>query len=266
MRESETKEVLLDKLIGIQDIEAAKRIEEMDADLISECSEYVIELTGEELPSESALEQMKLRLLQRLLGQKGRVLKYRKGMLRKLLIAAIVVILIAAMAISMTPLGTNNESLIHRWGYILFHKDSGTRMDFGDFLTLVEGGKVEEFKSVRQFVRKTHMDILVPMELPKGVNIKKVQLAYDYIKDCPAVIFVTENPSRASIYVRIGKENGNLDYDRTEQIGSYTCGILLSTSSCQCEFSEDGNGYTIVAKSFEDARSIIENMKGSLEK
>lgn len=266
MRESETKEVLLDKLIGIQDIEAAKRIEEMDADLISECSEYVIELTGEELPSESALEQMKLRLLQRLFGRNGSVPKYRKGVLRKLLIAAIVVILIVAMAVSMMPLGTNDESLLQQWGYHLLKSEQNTVANFDEYITLIKGSKVEEFKSIRQFVRKTHMEILAPTVLPKGVHIKKVQLTYDYIYDCPAVIFVTDDPSRVSIYVRISKETENPEFDRTEQIGSYTCGILLSASSCQCAFFEGGNEYTIAAKSFEDARSIIENMKGSLEK
>lgn len=267
MRESETREVLLDKLIGIQDLEAVKPIHDMDTDLITECTEYIIELTGDELPSESALEQMKLRLLQRLFGQKGRVLKYRKGMLRKLLIAAIVFILIVAMAVSMTPLGTNDESLLQRWGYHLLKSKQNTSVSFGEYITLVKGGKVEEFKSVHQFVRKTKMDILVPTILPKGYSIQKVQIMYDYSLECPFVLFVTNKPSDLSVFVYLDKEITEMtSYEKTEQIGLYLCNFLISPESYQCEFDYNGNGYTIVAKNYNDARLIIDNMKGSIKK
>ena len=142
MREPETKEVLLDKLVGIQDVEAAKPICEMDTDMIAECTEYVLELTEEEPPTETALLQMKQRLLLYLFGRKGRVLPYRKGMLRKLLIAAVIVILIVAMSASMMPLGTNAESLLHRWGYYLSQQEIGHKMDFGDYISLRRDGDV----------------------------------------------------------------------------------------------------------------------------
>lgn len=265
MRESETREVLLDKLIGIQDLEAIKPIHDMDTDLITECTECIIELTGDELPSESAMEQMKLRLLQRLFGQKGHVLKYRKGMLRKLLIAAIVVILIVAIAISMMPLGTNDESLVHRWGYYLLQGKQGSSVEFDSFMSLIRGEKAEEYQSIRQFVRKTHIDILVPTLLPKGYVVEEVYVEYDNYYGCPAVTFMTNDTSSLAVCVYLGKEKENMKYDRTETIASYTCGFWVSSETCQCEFNYNGNSYTIISKNYDDARLIIENMKGSLK-
>jgi hypothetical protein len=266
VRESETREVLLDKLIGIQDLEAVKPIHDMDTDLITECTDYIIELTGDELPSESALEQMKLRLLQRLFGQKGRVLKYRKGVLRKLLIAAIVVILIVAMAVSMMPLGTNDESLMHQWAYRLLQSEQGTTVDFDDYITLINNGKIEEYKSIRQFARKTGIDILTPTILPKGYDVQNVVVSFDYLLDCPAVDIITNNPSVLSISVYLRKERINSEFDRTEQIGAYSCGLLFSRDFCQCEFCFEENCYRISAKNYEDVRLIIENMKGCIKK
>lgn len=267
MRESETKEVLLDKLIGIQDIEAAKRIEEMDADLISECSEYVIELTGEELPSESALEQMKLRLLQRLFGRNGSVPKYRKGMLRKLLIAAIIVILIVAIAISMMPLGTNDESLIHRWGFGILRSEQGERVDYGDYLSLINNGEMKEYATIRRFIQKTHMDILVPTTLPKGVSVRKVKLNYDYVFESPKISFMTNDPAVYSIIIYPGREIESINImEKNERVGTLDCGFSITPDWCQCDFNYNGNGYSITAKTYEELILILNNMKGSLEK
>lgn len=267
MRESETREVLLDKLIGIQDLEAIKPIHDMDTDLITECTECIIELTGDELPSESALEQMKQRLLQRLFGQKGHVLKYRKGMLRKLLIAAIVFILILAMSISVIPFGGDDVSLLSRWSYYLLHHKSGDEKDFGDYLSIRQERDFADFKSIRQFVHKTGLDVLVPTGMPKGIKVKQVHMYYDSILDCSVVIFKTNDPLNVSFIVRIGKETNDLETrERTERIGAYDCGLSFAPGQCQCEFNYNGNGYSIVARSKEEIIFILNNLKGSMEK
>lgn len=264
MREFETKEVLLDKLIGIQDLEAVKPIHDMDTDLITECTDYIIELTGDELPSESAMEQMKLRLLQRLFGQKGRVLKYRKGVLRKLLIAAIVIILIVAMAVSMMPLGTNDESLINRLSYFFLQKEPGYSVDYDDYMTLIGDGEIKEYATTRQFIRKTHIDILVPTELPKGISVQSVKLYYEYTFNCPKISIVTNDPSSCSLSIHLGKEIEDLETaERYEKIGEYACRFSITPGWCQCEFNHNGNSYIFTAKTYNDLILIIENLKGS---
>ena len=263
MRESETREVLLDKLIGIQDLEAIKPIHDMDTDLITECTECIIELTGDELPSESALEQMKQRLLHRLFSRNTR----RKGLARKLLIAAIIVILIVAVSVSMMPLGTNDESLFHRWGFFFLQKDSGYRIDYDDYLTLIGGGEIKEFNTIRQFIRKTRIDILVPTELPRDYSIQSVQLYFDYTFDSLTVNFCTNDPSACSVIVYLGKEISMSDtVEKAEHIGQYDCWFSISPEWCQCDFNYNGNGYSLMAKTQKDLLFILNHMKGSLKK
>ena len=267
MSASDTKEVLLDKLIGIQDIEAAKPVEEMDTDMISVCSGCIIALTEEELPSARALEQMQKRLLDRLFGRNANARKARKGIRRKLLIAAIVAILIVAMAVSVMPLGTNDESLVHRWGFGILYSRQGERIEYDDYITLIKGGKVEEYKSIHQFIRRTHMDILVPTKLPKGVSVRNVRAYFEYTFECPLISFVTNDPSVYSVIVRLGKE---IDLsESTEQkdcICDYECSFSVTSDWCQCDFNHNSNGYTITAKTYEELILILNNMKGSLEK
>ena len=266
MSASDSKEVLLDKLIGIQDIEAAKQLEEMDTDLISECSEYIIELTGEEPPTENELKQMKQRLLNLMFGRQTASPRYRKGLLKKLLIAAIIVILIIAMSVSVMPTGTNDESLIHRWGYSLFQKGDGSHKDFSDLLTIGTNGEVKTYKSIRQFVRKTGADLLVPTALPEGYVIQKVNVYYAYDEKCFFVDYVTNDPTQMGIRIRIDKEIGLIGtWEKIEQIGDFICGIISETDHCQCNFDYNGDGYSITAKNHEDLILILENLKGSLK-
>lgn len=266
MEKTGEKEVLLDKLIGVQDIEAAKQPQEMDTDLIAECSGYILELTGEKPPPEHVLEQMKQKLLRRLFGR-GRVPMRRKGLLRKLLIAAIVAILIVAMSVSMMPLGTNDESLMQRWGFVFLHKDSGYSVDFGDYLTLIRNGESKDYKTIRQFIRSTRADVLVPTKMPKGVSIQKVSAYFEYISDCPVISLMTNDPSTCSVQIYLGKEIDLSErVEKPERIGEYDCAFTITPGWCQCDFNYNGNGYTITAKTKEELTLILNNMKGSLEK
>ena len=265
MNESDQKGTLIDKLIGIQDLEAAKPAEAMDADLICECSDYIIELTGETPPSETALEQMKQRLLFRLFGRRAG--RRRKGFVRKLLIAAIILLLIASLSAAMMTTSTSDESILHRWGYSLMMHGSGYRKDFDEYLSLITGDAPKEYKSIRAFVRKTGADVLVPTELPEGFEIEQVNVHYSYTDECINIQFITNDPLKVGIGVLIDKEFDSLESrEKTKKIGDYECGFSFAHNWCQCEFNYMGNGYYIMTETYEDALLILKNLKGSLEK
>lgn len=264
MGASDTKSALLDKLIGIQDIEAAKPVEEMDTDMISVCSGCIIALTEEELPSARALEQMQKRLLDRLFGRNANARKARKGIRRKLLIAAIVAILIFAISAAMTPMGDDEESILARWGYFVLHMKPGEKKDFGEYLTIYCEGPGEHFKTIRRFVQKTGYDGLVPTEWPEGYKLEEVYVFYSYTMGCTIVDFVTNDSATVCVTVKIGKETDDLETrERTERIGAYDCALSFAPGQCQCEFNYNGNGYTVNTKTYADTVRIVKSMKGS---
>lgn len=135
--------------------------------------------------------------------------------LRRVLIAVVAAVLITAMSISMTPLGTSDESLLDKWFPILVQKEPGYRKDFGDYITLIKGGKSIDFKSIRQFVRKTGSDILVPTVLPDGCVIRHAVITFDYMNDSLSVQFETDDP-KVHVTAKIGKSKNENPATRTE--------------------------------------------------
>lgn len=184
---------------------------------------------------------------------------------RRALIAAVAAVLIAACSAAFMPLGTNDESMLQKWDFFLLHQEPGYSMDFGDYLTLVRGGKIETFKSIRQFVRKTGADILVPTVLPDKTNLRKVLVSFDYLFDCPCIHFDTGD-TKIFVCAYIGYTHNDLEsWEQAEQIGGHVCGIAAEDMWYQADFNYDGNGYTVSAHSYDDLASIIENLQNSQE-
>ena len=221
MHEATEKEVMLDKLIGMQDVEASKPLPAMDTDLIAECSECILDLTEETPPSANTLEQWKQKLLLRLFGQK--TLRYRKGMLRKLLIAAIIILLIVALSVATMPLGTNDTSLLERWNLSLLLQGSGSQKKFDDYLSLFYNGEVKEYKSIRQFVRKTGLDVLVPTVMPDGCKVQQVNAYYSSEEDCVIILYITNDPEHVGMRVYLKATKTFDSWEQSEIIGDYEC-------------------------------------------
>ena len=264
MHEATEKEVMLDKLIGMQDVEASKPLPAMDTDLIAECSECILDLTEETPPSANTLEQWKQKLLLRLFGQK--TLRYRKGMLRKLLIAAIIILLIVALSVATMPLGTNDTSLLERWNLSLLLQGSGSQKKFDDYLSLFYNGEVKEYKSIRQFVRKTGLDVLVPTVMPDGCKVQQVNVCYVYHEEYFLISFVTNNPEHVGFSICLNKTGTFASWEETEKIGNYDCAFASAPGWYQCNFNDNGNSYSITAESREDLILILTNLKGSLQR
>lgn len=185
---------------------------------------------------------------------------------RPLLIAAIVALLIASVSAAMIPMGTNDESLLKKWMPYLVQQGPGSKIDFGDYLTLGNNGEALQYKSIRQFVRKTGADVLVPTMLPQGYRVREVLLSTYYQPRCPYVIFVMNDPETQGIFIMVGYTNEHLkEMEMTEQIGGYFCGVSEFNGGYQCCFNHDGNAYTVNAKTLDDLRLIVEHMRSGSE-
>ena len=230
-----------------------------DVNLVAACVDTILELDAIEPETDAEVRAG----IENVLRAKTSSRKRRR--VRRALIAAVAAILIVACSAAFMPLGTNDESMLHKLGFFLLHQEPGYRMDFGDYLTLVYEGKWKTYSSIRQFVRKTGADILVPTVLPDKTNLRKVLVSFDYLFDCPSVHFDTGDP-KVFVCVYIGYTHDDLEsWEQTEQIGGHVCGIAAEDMWYQADFNYDGNGYTVSAHSYDDLASIIENLQNSQE-
>ena len=230
-----------------------------DVDLVAACVDTILELDGVEPETDKEVRAG----IENVLHTKTNSRKRRH--VRRVLIAAVAAVLIAACSAAFMPLGTNDESMLQKWDFFLLHQEPGYSMDFGEYCTLIRGGKIETYKSVRQFVRKTGADILVPTVLPEKNSLREVWVVFDYLYDCPCIHFDTGDP-KLFVCAYIGYTHDNLDsYERTEQIGGHVCGIAAEDMWYQADFNYDGNGYAVSAHSYDDLASIVENLQNSQE-
>ena len=230
-----------------------------DLDLVAAYADAVLELDGIDPETDEEVRTG----IENILHKKTKSRKRRR--VRRVLFVAAAVILIAAYSAALMPLGTNDESLLHKWSFFLQQQEPGYRMEFGDYCTLIKGGKVVEYKSIRQFVRKTGADILVPTVLPDKIHFRKVVVTFNYWFDCPSVDYVTGDP-KVVIRVYIGYTHDGLDsWERTEQIGGHVCGVAVADDWVQCDFNDGENGYTVSAHSYADMVSIVENLQNGQE-
>ena len=263
----EDKAVLLEKLMAIQDAETAKPPQEMDAQLVCECSAYILELDGEAMPTDVQLEEKQEKLLRKLFGDAKKPHRV-KGILRKVCIAAVFLLLVAALSVAITPLSNGDETLLERFGYYLtVILRPGESIDFGPE-TLQNLGACVEYASVEEFVCETNADILVPTEMPEGYFIKSVSLTAKSEKVHQQVVFVTNAPARVSVSCTWNKGVDDVyrhSCRRIEQVGQYLCYFTVDPGKKQCNFTYKGNEYILTADSYADLYRMIANMKGSLE-
>ena len=247
---------LAQELRAMTDAELS-RSPQPDVDLVEAYVDAILELDGVEPETDEEVRRGIETVLKK--NTQKHMRKHRR--IRRALIAAIVAVLVAASSAAFMPLGTNDESMLHKWDFFLLHQKPGYSMDFGDYLTLVRGGKIETFKSIRQFVRITGANILVPTVLPEKNNLREVGVVFDYLFDCPSVHFDTGDP-KIFVCVYIGYTHDDLEsWEQAEQIGGHVCGIAAEDMWYQADFNYDGNGYTVSAHTYEDLLAVVDGLR-----
>lgn len=247
--------LLAQELRAVTDAELT-HCDHADLDLVAACTDMILDLDGIEPETDEEVRAG----IDAVLHKHAQARKRRRT--RPLLIAAIVALLIASVSAAMIPMGTNDESLLKKWMPYLVQQGPGSKIDFGDYLTLGNNGEVLQYKSIRQFVRKTGADVLVPTALPQGCKVREVLLSTYYQPRCPYVIFVMNDPETQGIIVLVGYTNEHLrEMEMTGQIGGYFCGVSEFNGGYQCCFNHGGDSYTVHAKSMDDLRLIVENMR-----
>lgn len=262
----ESNQALIEKLRAIIEIESSKPISEQDVDLIDECVDYLMELeNGIELTDEE-LEKGKKQIYMLLDKNKK---PQKKLSFKGLLIAACLAILILLANFVALACGINTVSILKEWGHNIIEMFEGEKEEYGG-VTIIKENESLSFDSINDFKNNTSFNVLCPMVLPDGVDLKKIKVtgSYDannnYISDYHSIFFVTTNP-QISVIVHTNpdypKEFMNSSKIIIEEIDDHICYYFEEELSVRGYFVYDNATYAIKAQDLDELKNIIENFK-----
>lgn len=253
-------------LFAIIDQELDKPEGEEDTELIRECSECEMYLSGSEDTLTEAqylagLAKIKQRAASMDSKKANKPRVWRR--LPALLVAVLALIVLSAGAVAAA-------SGSPAWEFITTNIQEILGMSPGDTLesdkvTLVKGDLVAEYDSVEEALKAGGFEgILYPTELPEGVKIERVLYSYDEIKDELSLSFVFNTPN---IYYRIFNfEKINIgDWETTDTLIihnlEYTVVNMLDVNQYQAACSNNGYQYTVTASDYDDLLFILNSLE-----
>ena len=261
---------IIEKFRAIIQIESSKPANEMDANLIDECVEHLMELEDlEDLTSEQIDKNIAI-----IINKIKNNSKQRKNVRFKAFwVAACVSFgLLIANVVAMA-FGINSVSVLKQLGNSIIDMFSGEKVEYED-ITVIKENESISFSDFDEFTKKTSIDILYPSELPQNAELKKIKLTGTYDKDNNytseyyEVYFVSNNPS-INIVVHT-----NPDYFKSyilntnlvqEHIGKFDCHIDMTGNEIQCAFVSQNKTYIIKTETYEDLVTIIINFKENVQ-
>lgn len=262
----ESNQALIKKLRAIIEIESLKPISEQDVDLIDECVDYLMELeNGIELTDEE-LENGKKQIYMLLDKNKK---PQKKLKFKGLLIAACLAIIMLLANFVALACGIDTVSILKEWGHSIIEMFEGEKEEYGG-VTIIKENESLSFDSINDFKNNTSFDVLCPMVLPDGVELKKIKVtgSYDsqnnYISTYYTVAFITNNSSESIIvhtnpsYPKDFMNEPTLD---KEEIYGYTCYFFVEDSTIQCTFVHKNVTYIIKSQNRSNLENIIKNLK-----
>lgn len=261
--ENINKEELIEKLRAVIYAESSKPAAEMDADLVAECVDYLMELENSRRLTEDEIDSE----IQKIITETQKPRKSNPRF-KALLIAACIAILVLSVNIFAMARGTDAISLLQELGNKVIEMFDGERVSDKN-KEAVKLGDGALYNSVEDFINEEKLSVLYPTVLPGNAKITSVTLTASFVngeynavyKD---VIYTTDKPSLSmSIRTNPDYPKGFLSDPNAEikTINGYECYIIDLEASVQCFFVYNSNVYVINALTCEDAELIINNLR-----
>lgn len=262
-----TKEELVDYLVNKIHKEVEKG-DGADCDLIRECSDWLDELTKDEViftPEElkQNLEKIKANVLSDK-QTKNRKRFSAKTFVRVALIAA-VIFTISILSLSAIALNQGFEST---WEYIyasgskLFGLDHGKEIN-EDGITVIKNTESVRYSSIDDFLKSESLFILYPKTMPNDVKIE--QIRFEYKSNTNYIIYFILSPPSYALFV------SNYYLVDTTTLNTFECITIdninyfttqKNENAYYAIFQNEGFEYTIQAPTYDDLLAILNNMKG----
>ncbi len=262
-----SKEKLIAYLSLIRDQETEKPLDEADNDLIKACVELLLELQGKEVTlSTEDIEELVRKIpfadTERIktVNAKGKVRKFKKKKI--LLIAAVIAILVAILSIVSIAFEWNIfDALKDKFGTVANAPAGVEQQENG--ITFERLGKDKMYNNVEEALEKENLDILIPNNLPNGLEIEMIkEFELDGTNEC-VISFNDENLSC------LIKHNTDIPFDVYENnngiinINNLKCYIIQKddVGLVQIYFTHNNKFYKYTYNDKQVLLEIIENLE-----
>lgn len=253
----------VEKLKKIIDSEERKPLTQRDVDLITECVDYLMELEqGIELSNEELEEE------------KQKIYEYNRDLrklskncrLKRMLIAACFVILTVSASFVATAQDFNAVSILKELEQKIADMIDGEKLEHNGY-TISKVSDAVYYDSIEEFRNNTNIEVMYPAIFPQKLQLKNVMTSCDGDdSDYQTVMFITDNPDYCVIvhtnpdYRKDFINNKNLTL---EIISGHKCYIGQINKKYQGSFVYRGSTYIVNAKTEDELKIIITNMKES---
>ena len=257
------KEKLIEMLSFIRDTETEKPLDEMDNDLIADCTELLLDLQNKNvtLSTEEIEERVKNIPFIEKAETKSVEAKHKTTVSRILLVAAVVSALFAILSFSTTGSEWNMfDPLIDKYGRVANAPEDVEFYENGTSYCV--GGPATVYDSFEEWAKNEENDILLPKKFPDNFTFNRIMV---YIENENKHTIFSFRDGSTSYVVRKNTPipQGVLDNVKPVTIGSTAVYIedLEKVNHYQVYFSYKGDCYYIGHSNKQQVHEILESLK-----
>ncbi len=265
-----TNEELLAWLSKVINQEMEKDPKKQDIDLISECVDFINEISIDAVSYTEAELNEKLRALQKEIKDKSaQILPTPNIKRRRLRIATFFVAMLAAVFMSVT-VAAISQGYPPPWEFISSHVKTWIHMSCGEKLqenevTYIKGGEGVKYHSIEALLAGENLTILYPGKLPQGIMLTSV--AYQEGGNGAYTLYFSFSDPTLCMSISEGYSIGeNVDELTHREQYNASVGVFyimkLSNQTVHAVAQIDGYEYQFYYHDYAELISIIDNLKG----
>jgi hypothetical protein len=242
----------------IIDDELKKTYKKVDAALIDECVDYILEIKG--VRYDLTTEEVEKRAKELLDIYKERGRGKQRYIIRRLLKPAVITACFITLLIclNMVLLAFNFDALsyVKNWGSDLFELDSGKSESIGN-ITFVRNGESKEYSSIEQLFAGEGLSLLYPSYVPEDIYFESI--VYTDLGNDKEIIYRYSTPVLA-LYIHDHKtiNTSGLTLFKSNGIDYYI--TVKEDSFCQAVCMYNEHEYIINSADYSILLKIISSM------
>ena len=262
-----SKDELIEHLCKIIEYEVEKG-EDADYDLVRECSDWLDELTEDEVTFTPEELERKLAQLKAGSESKKPVKICKKAKLKTFVRVALIAAVIFAISLVSLSAVAMNKGYGSAWEYVSVSAMEIFGISAGEAITsnsiiFIRNNQTLHYSSIKELLNYESIDMLYPEVLPNQMKITKVYQTFE-TQDRFIITFAFSDSAYAmDVTNYYSADRTLLNQQQKVIINDIDCFIIQKDSELfHATFQYDGFEYTLQGSNYDDLVFIIKKMKG----